>query len=179
MSLIDDAKPLFQKALDHLAQELVVLRTGRANPALVDNVQVEAYGTVQPLKALGSISTPDARTIQIEPWDASVVKAIESAIVKSDIGIMPTVQGKIIRLPMPMMTDETRQRMVKVVHEKLEDARVAVRGVRDEVKKQAEKAEGGKDEVHRLLEALDKLTKETNASIEELGEKKETEITTI
>src|SRR3989338_2910861 len=119
MSDIDDAKPHFTRALEHLTHELGSLRTGRANPSIVEDIPVEAYGVTQPLKALAAISTPDSRTIRIDPWDASVTQAIESGIQKSDIGMNPAVDGKAIRLNIPMMTDETRQRMVKTMHEKL------------------------------------------------------------
>ena len=180
MNHVNDAKPLFEKALEHLQTELGGIRTGRATPALVENIQVESYGAFQPVKALASISTQDAKTLVIQPWDQSMVKSIENAIAKSDIGIMPTVDGKSIRLSMPMMTDETRQRLIKVMKEKMEEARIASRQVRDETKKKIDKEEGvGDDEKHRELDNLDKLTKETNARIDEIGKKKETEITTI
>ena len=180
MPHIDEAKPQFVRALDHLAHELSSLRTGRANPSIVEDIPVEAYGVTQPLKALAAISTPDARTIRIDPWDASVTQAMESAIQKSDIGMNPAVDGKSIRLNIPMMTDETRQKMVKVMNEKLEDARIAVRKVREEVKKKIEKDEGvGKDDIRRNLESLEKVVKEHMAKIDEIGDHKEKEITTI
>lgn len=180
MTLITEAKPQFEKTLEHLAQELSSIRTGRATPALVENLDVEAYGAHQPLKALASISTPDSKTIQIEPWDQGVVKSIESAIQKSDIGINPTVDGRTLRLNMPMMTDENRQRMVKVVKEKLENAKIAVRQVREEVKKQIEKQEGiGEDDKRSEQKELEDTVKEYNLKIDEVGKKKETEITTI
>ncbi len=180
MSFISDAKPQFEKALDHLVHDIGVLRTGRANPSLVEDVQVEAYGTVQALKTLAAISTPDSRTIAIDPWDGSVTKNIESAIQKSDIGIMPVVDGKTIRVTMPMMTDENRQRMVKVLKEKLEDARVAVRRVREEVKKKIEKEEGvSKDDVRADVAELELVVKDYMAKVEMIGDKKEKEVTTI
>ncbi len=180
MSLIDDASPQFQKALDHLQKELSTLRTGRATPALVEDIEVEAYGASQPVKALASISTPDARTVRIEPWDGSVVQSIEKAIQESNIGITPTVDGKIVRLNMPMMTDESRQKLVKTMKEKLEDARIAVRQVREETKKKIEKLDGiGKDEKHSQLEDLDSAVKKINVEIDEIGKKKEQEITEI
>ncbi len=180
MPHIDEAKPQFIRALDHLAHELSSLRTGRANPSIVEDIPVEAYGVTQPLKALAAISTPDARTIRIDPWDASVTQAMESAIQKSDIGMNPAVDGKSIRLNIPMMTDETRQKMVKVMNEKLEDARIAVRKVREEVKKKIEKDEGvGKDDIRRNLEQLEKVVKDHMAKIDEIGDHKEKEITTI
>lgn len=180
MSILTDHKPDFENVLEHLQREMGTLRTGRASPALVEDLAVEAYGTTQPVKALGSMSTPDAKTLVIEPWDTSVVKAIESAIIASGIGISPVVDGKIIRLIMPMMTEENRQRMVKVLHEKLEDARVQIRKIREEAKKKIEKQTGvGQDDIRRDLEQLDKTVKEYVAKIDESGEKKEKEIMTV
>ena len=180
MSYIDDAKPQFEKALDHLAHDIGSIRTGRANPSLVEDVSVEAYGTMQALKTLAAISTPDSRSIAIDPWDGSVTKNIESALQKSDIGIMPSVDGKTIRLTMPMMTDETRQKMVKLLKEKLEEARVAVRRVREEAKKKIEKEERvSKDDIRSDVEALEKVVKEYMVKVDMMGEKKEKEVTTI
>lgn len=179
MSIIDDTKPQFAKVLEHLVNELGAIRTGRASAAILEPVQVEAYGALQPIKALATITTPDAKTILIEPWDASVVKLIESAIVKSDVGINPVVDGKSLRLTMPMMTEETRLKMVKLAKEKLEDARVQIRRVREETRKAMGKLEGGEDEKRRLEELLEKTVKEFTAKIEEMGDKKEKEITTI
>ena len=180
MSHIDDAKPQFERGIDHIAHEIATIRTGRANPSILDSVQVEAYGVMQPIKSLAAISTPDARTLKIDPWDASVVQAIEQAIQKSDVGIQPIVDGKSIRLSMPMMTDESRQKMVKMLKEKLEEGRVAVRKVREEAKKKIEKEDGvGDDDKRRNLEALEKVVKEYMAKIDAMGEKKETELTTI
>lgn len=180
MSIVNDHKPEFEKVIDHLQHEAGTLRTGRASPALVEDLPVEAYGTTQPVKALGSLSTPDARTLVIEPWDSSVVKAIEAAIIASGIGISPVVDGKIIRLIMPMMTEENRQKMVKVLNEKLEDAKIQIRKVREEAKKAIEKQTGiGQDDIRKELEALDKTVKEYTAKIDELGDKKEKEIMTV
>ena len=179
MSIIDDTKPQFAKVIEHLVNELGAIRTGRASAAILEPVQVEAYGAFQPIKALATITTPDAKTILIEPWDSSVVKLIEAAIAKSDVGINPVVDGKSLRLNMPMMTEETRFKMVKLSKEKLEDARVQIRRVREETRKAMGKVEGGEDEKHRLEELLEKTVKEFTAKIEEMGEKKEKEITTI
>jgi len=180
MPILNDYKPEFEKVLEHLIHEIGTLRTGRASPALVEDLAVEAYGTIQPVKALGSMSTPDARTLVIEPWDSSVVKAIESAIVASGIGVSPVVDGKIIRLIMPMMTEENRQKMVKVMSGHLEDARVQIRKVREEAKKKIEKQTGiGQDDIRSELEQLDKAVKEYVARIDEAGDKKEKEIMTV
>ncbi|MCR4311941.1 MAG: ribosome recycling factor, partial [Candidatus Uhrbacteria bacterium] len=167
MAQLDELKPQFSKVFDHLVKELSSIRTGRATPALVEDIQVEAYGAVQPIKALGSMSTPDSRTLLIEPWDGSVVKAIETALQKSDLGIMPVVDGKSIRLVMPSMTEESRQRMVKVMKEKLEDARVSARKVREEGRKGIDKLEGvSEDEIRRLQAELDKMVKDFTAKID-------------
>ncbi len=180
MDHVMKAEPEFKKALEHLRGSLASIRTGRAHPALVEGLMVEAYGMSQPLKALASISVPESKTLQIEPWDASVVSAIESAINKSEIGINPNVDGKTIRLIMPMMTDENRQRLVKQVREKLEEARIAVRKVREDVKKAIEREEGvGEDDKRGEQTKLDGRVKELNAEIEEIGKEKESQIMTI
>ncbi len=180
MPLLADSKAEFEKVINHLTHELSMLRTGRATPALVEDIQVEAYGTMQPVKALGSISVTDARTLAIEPWDGTVVKAIEKAIQESGIGINPAVDGKIIRLAMPMMTEENRQKLVKVMKEKMEEARVSIRQVREEVKKKIEKQDGiGQDAVRKDLADLDKTVKDYVAKIDAVGDKKEKEIMTV
>jgi ribosome recycling factor len=180
MQQVQQAKPQFQKVAEHLKEVLATLRTGRAHPALVEHLQVEAYGMLQPLKSLASISVPDSKTLQIEPWDATVVGAIESAINKSEIGINPNVDGKTIRLIMPMMTDENRQRLVKQVREKVEEAKIAVRRVREEVKKEVEKTEGVSEDLKRSeLEALDAQVKDFNGQIDTIGKDKEQQILTI
>jgi ribosome recycling factor len=172
-------KEQFQKAIDHLQDELMTVRTGRATPAMVEGVQVEAYGALQPLKAVATITTPDARTIQMEPWDASVVPAIESALMKADLGMTPTVDGKTIRLNVPMMTDEGRQKMVKVVKEKMEYARIAIRQVREEARKNIDKEELSDDEKKRAKDDLEKVVKEFNEKVDHMGKAKEAEVTTI
>lgn len=179
MTFIKEAKPSFEKAVEHLRKELTSIRTGRSSPALVEELAISAYGSSQPLKSLASISTPDAKTIQIEPWDGSVVKDIETAIMKSSLGINPNVNGKTIRLIMPMMTDEDRQRLVKVVKEKLEEARVAVRQVREDVKKKIGKSEESEDVKKDEEKELDETVQMYNSTIAEIGVKKEEEITSI
>lgn len=179
MSIITDAKPQFEKALEHLQGELGIIRTGRATPALLETIFVESYGAQQPIKAVASISTPDARTLQIEPWDPTVTKAIETAIMKSDLGITPNVDGKTLRLVMPAMTDEMRQKMLKIVKERLEEGRIAVRKIREDLKKKIDKGEGSDDEKRDLQSELDELVKEQNSRIDDIGKKKEEEITTV
>lgn len=172
-----ETKKLFVQALEHLSAELATLRTGRATPAILDQVQVEAYGTLQPIKALASLSLPDSKTLQIEPWDGSVVKAIESAIIASDIGIMPVVDGKTIRLVMPMMTEDNRKKLVKIAHEKLEETRITVRRIREDVRKEIGKQTGvSEDAIRKDQDDLDKMTKDFVGQVDALGQKKEEEI---
>lgn len=177
MPNLSDTKKQFTQVIEHLVAELATIRTGRATPAILDQVQVEAYGTFQPIKALASLSTPDSKTLQIDPWDSSVIKAIESAIVASDIGIMPVVDGRTIRLVMPMMTEENRKKLVKIAHEKLEETRVAVRRIREDVRKEIGKQTGvSEDTIRKDQEDLDKMTKDFVAQVDALGQKKEEEI---
>ncbi|RMD50767.1 ribosome recycling factor [Candidatus Parcubacteria bacterium] len=178
--MIENYQPKFKKVIEHLQKELAGIRTGQASPALVENIQVEAYGATQPIKALASINIPDARTIQIEIWDSSVVKAMEKALIEAELGMQPNVDGNKIRLNIPMMTDEQRQKFVKILKEKLEEARVAIRQIREEVKKAINKQEGvGDDEKRRQLDNLETDVKDQINIIDEMGKKKEEEITTI
>ncbi|MDP3985359.1 MAG: ribosome recycling factor [bacterium] len=173
-------KPEFQKAIDHFKEELGALRSGRANPAMLENVMVDAYGSTMPLKGVASVSVPDAKTLAIEPWDAGLVKSIEQALIAADLGMMPTVQGKLIRMVMPPMTEERRKQLVKVVKEKAEDARVALRGVRERVRDEVIEMEKEKqiaeDDRYRLQDELDKMTKQFNEIIEQIAVEKEEEI---
>lgn len=183
MTYIDQHKKNFQAAMEHLKKELTTLRTGRANPAIVEDILVLAYGSKQPLKAVASISVLDAKTIAVEPWDKSIVKEIESAISKSDIGISPVNNGSVIRLPLPELTADRRQDLIKVVHQKLENARISIRKVREEVRKDIENAMDEnkitEDEKFKFQDMLEDLVKEYNAEIKTLGEEKETDIRKI
>lgn len=180
---IASKKPEFDKVLDHLQQDLASLRTGRANAAILDSVKVEAYGSMMDLKGVGSISVPDAKTITIDPWDKGLLHAIEQAIQKSDVGINPVNDGKIIRLTMPQMTEDSRKQLVKVMKEKVEDARVAMRqireAVRDEIAKQEKDRMISEDERFKLQDDLEKFVKEMNGEIDKIAAKKEEEIMTV
>lgn len=181
--LLSTRKNDFERVLEHLREELAGLRTGRAHPGLVEHISVTAYGTQQPLKSLASVGVPDAQTLQIEPWDQSLVKDIERALTVADLGSAPNVDGKIIRLKMPQMNEETRKRMVKMMGEKLEEARVAVRQVREDIRRDVQKQEKDKtiseDERFKIFDELDKLTKDIGGEIDAMGEKKEEDIMTI
>lgn len=177
---LTEKKPAFQKAVEFLVQELSAVRTGRASTALCEGVDVEAYGAMQPIKNVASISTPDAQTIQIQPWDQTLVKAVEKALLESDIGMMPTTAGTVIRLSVPPMTAETRKEMVRVVGKRVEEARISVRKMRDDVRKEVEKREKDKhiseDERYQLQDELDKMVGEINEQLEKLGREKEDQI---
>jgi len=181
---LDSQRAEFQQAIDHLQKELQSLRTGRASVALVESIPVEAYGgSRMELKALASITTPDAKTIQIEPWDKSVVKDVEKALVDASLGMQPNVAGTVIRMVMPPMTEEGRKNLVKILHQKEEAAKIGVRNVREKVKVAVTNEEKNKtiseDEKRRQLEQLDKAVAEWNAKIQTITEEKENEIMTI
>jgi ribosome recycling factor len=173
----------FQDAVTYLKEDIKTLRTGRANPSIVENVQVEAYGSRQSLLGLASISTPDARTIVVEPWDKNILKDIEKGILEAKIGLNPAVQGQLIRIALPALTEEGRKNLVKALGEKLEHARVGVRSVREKAKAEVVKAEKDKviseDEKFKLLEQLDKTAAGFNEQIKRIGEEKEKEVMTI
>lgn len=183
MDIIQMHKENFDKAIDHLKHDISGLRTGRATPALVEDIPVEAYGTKQPIKALASISVLDAKTLAIEPWDKSVIGQIDSALQKSQLGINPVNDGKILRLPLPELTHERRAELIKVLHQKLEAAKISIRKVREEVRDDIDAAEKDKsiseDEKFALQDELEKMVKEYNEKIKVIGEEKEVEITKI
>ena len=181
--ILSNFQPAFEQVLEHLRAELSGVRTGRANPSLVENVQVEAYGSRTPLVGLASLSVPDARTILIDPWDKSLLKDIEKGIIEAKLGVNPVVQGQQIRIALPMMTEENRKNLIKVVNEKLEQARIGVRGVRDQAKAEIQRAEKeneiAEDQKYKLLEQLDKVAAGFNERIKNIGAEKEKEVMTI
>lgn len=183
MSMISEKKGEFQKAVDHFKEDLATIRSGRAHPAILDKVMVESYGNMTPLKGVASINVPDAKTLAIEPWDANLVKEIEKALIAAELGMQPTVQGKLIRLVMPPMSDERRKQLVKVLKEKAEAARVAMRGVREKVREHIIKMEKdkqmGEDDRFRAQDELDKMTKQFTEEVDKLAGEKEKEVITI
>lgn len=173
----------FDKHVSHFKTEISSLRTGRAHPGILDTVQVEAYDTRQALSAVASISVPDARSLIIEPWDKSILKDIEQGIVAANLNLAPVVQGTQIRITLPMMTEENRKGLVKVLGEKIEDARKGIRQVRDEAKAAVQNAEKdgeiSEDAKYKLLDQLDKTAAGMNDKIKHVGEEKEKEIMTM
>lgn len=175
-----EAEIRMKGAVQALAEDLAGIRTGRASPALVERLLVEYYGTLTPLVQLASISVPESRTLLIKPFDASSLKAIERAILTSDLGLTPNNDGKSIRLNLPPLTEERRRELVKVVHHRVEDARVAVRNIRRDAIKDLRDFEEEKliseDELKRGEEALQKLTDHYIEELNRLGQQKEKEI---
>lgn len=167
-------------ALDALGRELATVRTGRASASLLDGIRVDYYGTPTPVVQMASISVPDARTLVIQPWEASQLKAIEKAIITSDLGLTPVNDGKIVRLAMPSPTEERRKQLAKTVHKVAEDARVVVRNVRreanDRLKAMAKDKKISEDEERRGHDQIQKTTDRFIAKVDELLKKKEQEI---
>jgi ribosome recycling factor len=181
-TVLKDLDTRMNGALEVLAREFAGVRTGRASAALLDTIRVDYYGNATPINQMASVSVPDARTLMIQPWEASQLKEIEKAIMKSDLGIQPVNDGKVIRLTMPTPTEERRKQLVKNVHKMAEDARVAVRNVRreanDKLKALAKdkKAPITEDEERRGHDQIQKTTDRFIAKIDELLKKKEQEI---
>lgn len=181
--ILSEHQDSFSLALDHLKQDLMTLRTNRAHPSMVEQILVEAYGGMQPLVSMASIANADARTLVIEPWDKSLVKAIETALTEARLGMNPTVSGSTIRMNLPPLTEESRRGLVKVLGEKLENARISIRNVRDEIKSEItrvqKEGEISEDEKYVLLQELDRAAAGFNERIKNLGDEKEKEIMTI
>lgn len=169
-----------QKALDHYEAELGKIRTGRAHPSLVEDLSVDYYGAATPLKQIASVSTPEPRMILIQPWDRNAAADIEKAIQKSDLGLNPSNEGDKIRLVLPPLTEETRRDMAKKVKEKKEEAKIAVRSLREEAIAEAESKSGiSEDQIDAAKETIQKLVTEYNEKIESVSVAKEKEIMTI
>lgn len=172
-----------QKVTDHLQDEYSRLQIGRASAALVEQVEVEVYGSKQPLKAVASISVPDAKTIQIQPWDKANLGPIEKAIQVSDINISPVNDGVSVRLNIPPLTEERRKDLSKVVHKLAEDARISVRTARqkvhDAIKQQQKNGDITEDDAKGADKKLQEAIDQVNQKIEEMAKKKETDVMTV
>jgi len=168
------------RAVDSMERDFQGLRTGRASTSLVERLVVEYYGTPTPLNQIAGISVPEAHQIVIQPWDRSVLGAIEKAIQKSDIGLTPNVDGSVVRLNIPPLTEERRRDIVKAVHRRMEEARVEVRNHRrdagDALKKEEKDGSLGSDAAHRELDQLQKVTDRYISEIDRLGAHKEHEV---
>lgn len=176
-------KPKLEKIIERLKSEIASLRTGRATPALVEDLEVDYYGSKTPLKAIASISSPEARQILIQPWDKGVMQAIEKAIQGSNLGLNPITDREAIRLSIPPLTEERRKELAKILGRHLEDARIHVRREREEVLKNIEHKEKAKEisenEKFRQKNEAQKIVDEANKKIEEIGSAKGKEIMAV
>jgi ribosome recycling factor len=177
------ARGRMEKAVEDFRRDLAGLRTGRASVALLDSIRVDYHGTPMPLNQLGTITVPDPMSIVVAPWDPSAVAMIDKAIRSSDLGLNPSSDGKVVRVPIPPLTEERRKELVKHLHRVLENHRTAVRNIRRDLKEAVERLEKEKkiseDERKRSLDELDKLTHTETKKIEDLSAAKEKEILEI
>ena len=168
------------RAVEVMERDFQAIRTGRASTSLVERIHVDYYGTQTPLNQVAGISVPEAHQIVIQPWDRGVLGAIEKAILKSDIGLMPNVDGTVVRLNIPALTEERRRDLVKSVHKRMEEARVEIRNLRregaDGLKRAEKNGHVSTDEVHRLMDTLQKTTDRHVADVDRLGAAKEREV---
>lgn len=176
-------KTHFAGVVSSLQKDLSGLRTGRAIPALLEDIQVEVYGSNMPLQQLASITAPEPRLLVVQPWDTQTIKEVEKAIRQTELGLNPVVDGVIIRVPFPALTEEKRKELVKFMHVKLEEAKVKLRQMREttlkEWKTKKTAGEMSEDDFFRLEKDLQVLVDETNQHIESMGEDKEKEMLTI
>ena len=177
------AKTRMEKAVDDFRKDLATLRTGRANASLLDSIRVDYHGTPMPVNQLGTLTVPDATMIVVSPWDPSAVPLIDKAIRTADLGLNPTNDGKVVRVPIPSLTEDRRRDIVKQLHKVLENHRTAVRNIRRDLKEAIEKLEKDKkiseDEKKRALDELEKLSHAETKKIEDLSAMKEKEIMSI
>jgi ribosome recycling factor len=178
--LITNAKDKMAKSVEHAKAEFSTVRTGRASAALLDRIDVDYYGTATPLKQLSTINVPEPRMITVQPFDPGSIKAIEKAIMESDLGLTPSNDGKLIRLPIPQLTEERRKDLVKIVRNMAEEHRIAVRDIRRDamkhLKELVDNGEVGADEEHRAEGRVQELTDEHTKHIDDLLKHKEDEV---
>lgn len=181
--ILENLKIRLEQALAAVKKDLSSVRTGRAKPALVEDVRVEAYGTMMTIKELATISAPDTTLIVIAPWDKGLVSAISSGIQKSGLNIQPIVDGDMVKISIPSLTQERREELVKLVHQKLEAGKVMIRQVRTEIKEEIEAQEGeagiSEDNTRGWLESMQKTVEEYMGKIEGLRQEKEKELMTL
>jgi ribosome recycling factor len=176
--LLTEAKSRMDQAIEHTVGEFGTVRTGRANPGLLNRISVDYYGTQTPLQQIAGFSVPEARMLLVQPYDKSSITAIERAIMKADLGLNPSNDGNVIRLVFPQLTEERRRDLIRVVRQLAEDGRVAVRNVRRHIKDDIEALEGdvSEDDVRRAEKELQEMTDTHVQKIDELLEKKEEEL---
>lgn len=183
MSMINEYQVVFERCVEFVRDEFAKIRTGRAHVSLVENIEVEAYGTMTPMNQLASISVPEPRTIAIAPWDKSILGSIERALQSSDIGVTPQNDGQVIRVVLPALTEESRKELAKTVNKKAEDGRIRVRNVREDAMRAIDKSvdadEISEDEKFQQRDHIQKMVDEYNEKIEKLREEKEKEVMTV
>ena len=180
MPTIREAQTHMDKAMEALRREFNTVRTGKASPALLDMVRVDAYGSKMPLNQVASVSSPESRMLIVQPWDKGLMKEIERAIRDAELGLNPSNDGNVIRVPIPALNEERRREMVKTLHKLAEEGRVAVRHARQEANKDIKRRQGeheiSDDDAHREMERIQKLTDEHIAKIDSLLKTKEQEV---
>ena len=183
MPTVEDAKTQMEAAVEALRREFATVRTGKATPALLDTVRVEAYGSQMPLNQLATISTPESSLLVVQPFDKTLLPDVERAIMTADLGLNPANDGNIIRIPIPPLNEERRQEYVKLLHRMTEEGRISIRHarrtVRDELHQLVRDHELSEDESRRREDQLEKSTKEYVEKVEELLKSKEAEVTAI
>lgn len=181
--VIQNVKERMDKALQNLSRELATVRAGRATPAMLDKVTVEYYGSPMPINQVAGITTPEPRLLVISPWEKSMLTEIEKAIQKSDLGLNPANDGSVIRLSIPVLTEERRQELVKQVRKMAEEARVAIRNIRrdgnDELKKAEKNGDVSEDEIRREMDKIQQVTDKSIAQVDKLLEDKEKDVTQV
>jgi ribosome recycling factor len=181
--VLSGAEHKMARAVEAMERDFQGIRTGRASTSLVERIHVEYYGTQTPLNQLAGISVPEAHQIVIQPWDRGVLGAIEKAIIKSDIGLNPQVDGTVVRLNIPPLTEDRRKEIVRVVHKRMEEARVEIRNLRreaaDALKREEREGDVGADEAHRQHDQVQRLTDRFIADVDRLGGAKEEEVLAV
>lgn len=182
-TIVERSKEHYEKTIEYLKHDISSLRTGRVSPSLVEAIKVDSYGTTSDLMQLAAITSPEPHTIAIKPWDKNILKDIERALQSSDLNVNPVVDSDLIRLNFPPLTEESRKELVKTLHKKLEDARIALRSQREKIKEDIISLEKSKeiteDDRFQALKDLDTMTKDYNEKIKEVGQEKEEEIMKI
>ena len=180
MLSVNEARTHMEKAVEAMRREFSSVRTGKATPALLDTVRVDAYGSKMPINQVGTVSAPEPRLLLVQPWDKGLLKAIETGITDANLGLNPSNDGNIIRVPIPQLTEERRKDLVKLLHKLAEEGRVAIRHARQEANKEIKKKQGdheiSEDDAHRQMDQVQKLTDEYIAKIDQLLKGKEQEV---
>jgi ribosome recycling factor len=180
MQSISDARAHMEKAVEAMRREFASVRTGKASPALLDVVRVDAYGSKMPINQVATVSAPEPRLLIVQPWDKSLTHAIEKAIQTAELGLNPANDGNVIRVPIPALTEERRKEMVRMLHKLAEEGRVAIRHARQEANKELKRKQGAheisEDDAHKQMDEVQKMTDNYIHRIDELVKAKEVEV---